>query len=60
MSQLDRQQARKRALAHRDQLAKLIRESIDMPLQEKLDMMDALTVCWLEAELAMGGPECRP
>lgn len=59
MSQLDRQKAYAKALAHRDELVKRI-HACDMSVECKGQLIDLLTVLWLQADRACGGQECRP
>lgn len=59
MSQLDRIRARERALAHRDELTALIKQSA-ATAAEQSRMVDLLSALWLQADRACGGEECRP
>jgi hypothetical protein len=59
MSQRDRQLARARAVDARDRLRTLIRFA-GYHEGQRVEMCEALDLLWLEADLAMGGAECRP
>lgn len=59
MSQLDRQAARKRALQAATHLQQLIARSQSSEAY-RTKMRDTLDQLWHEADLAMGGDECRP
>ncbi len=59
MSQKDRQLAFGKALAHRDELAEVIKSSTASS-EEKSRMVDLLSALWLQADRAAGGSETRP
>lgn len=59
MSQLDRQRARRAALAKRDDIARDIAKSSASPTEKAL-LEQSLMHMWGFVEQACGGEECRP
>lgn len=59
MSQLDRQRHRARALDARNALSALLKYAT-VPDSYRAQMQARLEELWNEADVAMGGVECRP